>query len=119
MEANLIILRKDRIMPRVINVQVTSQGALIPHSLVAEWTEVEVIKLERQLIVRPKHLPEQQEREAIVRALRQANLTSPLADSLSQQAAPVSPERRAELAQALAVGKPLSEIVIEERAERW
>jgi predicted DNA-binding antitoxin AbrB/MazE fold protein len=69
--------------------------------------------------VLPEELSTREEWETMVQALRQARLTSPLADTLLQQAAPVSPARRAELAQALAVGKPLSEIVIEERAERW
>jgi len=32
---------------------------------------------------------------------------------------PVSPEERAELAKKLSVGRPLSEVVIEEREERW
>ena len=62
---------------------------------------------------------EEERRETMVQSLRQARLTSPLANTLLQQAAPISPARRAELEQALATGKPLSEIVIEERAERW
>ncbi len=77
---------------------------------------------ERQKVriqVLPEELSAREEWEAMVQSLRHARLTSPLADTLLQQAAPVSPARRAELAQALAVGKPLSEIIIEERAERW
>ena len=106
-------------MATTIAVQMTPEGLLVPRAAVAGWTEIEVIKREQQIVIRPKKLSAQQEWEIIVQALRQARLTSPLADALSQQAAPISPVRRAELAQAMAVGRPLSEIVIEERAERW
>jgi len=106
-------------MTTTVTVQMTPDGLLVPHAAVAGWTEIEVIKRDQQMIIRPKKLSAQQEWETMVQALRQARLTSPLADTLSQQAAPISPARRAELAQAMAVGRPLSEIVIEERAERW
>jgi hypothetical protein len=106
-------------MNRTIAVQMTPEGLLVPHAAVAGWTEIEVIKRDQQIVIRPKRVSAQQEWETMVQALRQARLTSPLADTLSQQAAPISPARRAELAQAMAVGRPLSEIVIEERAERW
>ena len=106
-------------MNTVIDVQVTPQGLLIPHALVAEWVEVEAIKSSSWIIIQPKHLAGSQEREAITRALRTAKLTSPLNNALSQSAMPVSPARRAELARALAVGRALSDIVLEERTERW
>lgn len=81
------------------------------------------LKLQERQKVRIQVLPEElsarEEWETLVQALRQAQLTSPLGDALLQRAAPVSPARRAELAQALAVGKPLSDIIIEERTERW
>ena len=106
-------------MATTIVVQMTPEGLLVPRDAVAGWTEIEVIKRDQQIVIRPKKLSAQQEWEIVAQALRQARLTSPLADVLSQQAAPISPARRAELAQAMAVGRPLSEIVIEERAERW
>ncbi len=106
-------------MATMIAVQMTPEGLLVPRAAIAGWTEIEVIKREQQIVIRPKKLSAQQEWEIMVQALRQARLTSPLADTLSQQTTPISPARRAELAQAMAVGQPLSEIVIEERAERW
>ena len=68
-------------MTTIIDVKVTPQGLLIPHALVAEWREVEVVKVGNQIVVRPKHRSELREREALIDALRRANLTSPLADS--------------------------------------
>jgi hypothetical protein len=106
-------------MATTIAVQMTPEGLLVPRAAVAGWTEIEVIKQDQQIVIRPKNLSAQQEWETMVQALRQARLTSPLANALSQQTAPISPARRAELAQAMAVGRPLSEIIIEERAERW
>ena len=106
-------------MATTITVQITPEGLLVPRAAVAGWEEIEVIKREQQIVIRPKKVSARQEWETMVQSLRQARLTSPLADTSSGQAVPISPERRAELAQALAIGKPLSEIVIEERAERW
>ena len=106
-------------MATTITVQMTPEGLLVPRAAVAGWEEIEVIKREQQIVIRPKKVSARQEWETMVQSLRQARLTSPLADTSSGQAVPISPARRAELAQALAIGKPLSEIVIEERAERW
>lgn len=106
-------------MTKIIDVKVTPQGVQIPRTLVEDWVEVQMIKSGQQIIIRPKEASEQGKREKIIRALRAAKLTSPLNDELAQQAAPISPARRAELAQALAGDKPLSEIILEERAERW
>ncbi len=49
-------------------------------------------------------------------AIRIVKLTSPLNNALSQAAMSISPARRAELARALAVGRALSDIVLEERS---
>lgn len=58
------------------------------------------------------------ERKQIRAAFRAAGLSSPPVAPESVEAKKLSPERRAELARRAAVGRPLSEIVIENRKDR-
>ena len=104
-------------MTRTIAVQMTPQGLLIPRAALGDWDEVEVWQENQRIIIQPQALSPAQERELVIQALRQDGLLVEMAgESLSP---PVTPEERAELAKKLGVGRPLSEIVIEERRTGW
>jgi hypothetical protein len=96
----------------------TSQGLLIPRTAIREWLgqEIEVIKDQEHIIIRPRPKP-RTERERVLHALETAGLLLP-PEPLPPSHIPVSPEEQAELARKFSVGQPLSEIVIEERADR-
>ncbi|RMF36606.1 MAG: hypothetical protein D6759_03390 [Chloroflexi bacterium] len=106
-------------MATKINAQTTPQGLLIPRAALQGWDEVEVIREEGQIIIRP--VPPTRKREAIrdlvIQTLREDGLLVEMkGESLWP---PVTPEERAELARKLSVGQPLSEIALEEREEGW
>lgn len=105
-------------MATTITVQITPQGVLIPHAAVQEWIEqgLEVIKDEQRIIIQPRSAP-RTERERVLRILEESGLL--VKPRWEPVIPPVSPEERAELAKKLSVGRPLSEIIIEEREERW
>ncbi len=100
-----------------IAVQMTPQWLMIPRSVVQDWREIEVVRQEQCIVIRPKSLPTTQAREAAIEALRQDGLLAEM------PAAPLTPPvtlaERAALAKKLSVGRPLSEIVREEREAGW
>ncbi|HID62583.1 MAG TPA: hypothetical protein EYP49_07585 [Anaerolineae bacterium] len=100
-----------------IAVQITPQGVLIPHAAVQEWIEqgLEVIKDEQRIIIQPRSAP-RTERECVLRILEDSGLL--VEPHWEPVTSPISPKERAELAKKLSVGRPLSEVVIEEREER-
>jgi len=100
-----------------INIQVLPQGLLVPRSAILEWLErgVEAVRDGEQIIIRPK--TELTERERVIRILEEAGLL--VKPDWEPTSPPVSDAELAELAQKFSVGQPLSEIVIEEREERW
>ncbi len=65
----------------------------------------------------PVNLTSQQEHELSIQALREDGLLVEMERPAIQP--PVSEEKRAELARKLSVGRPLSEIIIEEREAGW
>jgi hypothetical protein len=69
------------------------------------------------IVIQPKALTPDQERELVIRTLRQHGLLVEMAGE--PLAHPATPEERAALAKKLSVGRPLSEIVIEERRAGW
>ena len=97
--------------------QMTPQGLLIPRAAFQDWGEIEVVQEKQRIVVQPKSLTPSQERELAIEALRQDGLlVEMVAEPISP---PVTPEERAQLAKKLSVGRPLSEIVIEERRAGW
>jgi len=104
-------------MDASINIQVLPQGLLVPRSAILEWLErgVEAVRDGEQIIIRPK--TELTERERVIRILEEAGLL--VKPDWEPTSPPVSDAELAELAQKFSVGQPLSEIVIEEREERW
>lgn len=110
-------------MPATIAVQMIQQGLLIPRTALADWgtKELEAVWEEHAIVIRPKALPPAQKRdlmrEAVTDALREDGL---LVEMTGEPLfPPVTPDERAKLAKRLDTGRPLSEIVIEERRAGW
>ena len=100
-------------MSNVPTVQMTEQGLLVPQALLQHWGEVEVVQRPTYIIIKPRQSENQPEQ--LIQEMKAAGLIVEL------QAAPppvVTPPERAALAHRLSQGRPLSEIVIEERADR-
>lgn len=98
--------------------QVTPHGLLIPRAAIHEWLErgVEVVKDKERIVIQPKPAP-RGERERVLQILEGSGLL--VKPQWEPTSPPVSPAERAELAKKFSVGQPLSEILIEEREERW
>ena len=99
-------------------VKVTSQGVLVPRPLLQAWGDVQEVEIEQRndaIIIKPKGRSADQLRERIIDEMRAAGLV----EDLGWTTPPVvSAEERARLARVLSGGKPLSEIIIEEREDR-
>lgn len=97
-----------------VEVKVTDEGLLIPHEAYESFGEVEIVRTPEAIVIQPKY----KSREQIVKMLQNRGLLL-----RSQQAMPpekpISQEERAILAHKFSVGRPLSEIIIEEREDRW
>ncbi|GAB4549647.1 MAG: hypothetical protein Kow0063_44460 [Anaerolineae bacterium] len=101
-----------------VAVKVTSQGVLVPRPLITAWGDVEEVEIEQQadaIIITPKVNQASQLQAQIVRQMKTAGLIEDLPWAQPRQ---VSPEERARLAKKLSHGKPLSEIIIEDRGDR-
>lgn len=103
-------------MATTIPVQITQQGLLIPRAVIQEWVEqgIQVVRDEQSIIIRPK--PARTDVRKQVRQVLRA--TGMLYEPHWEMPSPVSAEERADLAKRLAQGRPLSEIVIEDRQDR-
>jgi hypothetical protein len=101
-----------------IEAQVTPQGLLIPRAVIREWLEqgVDVIKDKDRIVIQPRSTP-QTERERVLQILEASGLLLPT-EPLPPSHKPVSAEEQAELARKFSAGRPLSEIVIEDREDR-
>lgn len=106
-------------MGTAIATQMVPQGLLVPRSALGEWLErgVEAVKEKERIVIRPKSVI-LDEREQVLRILEEAGLLLP-PEPLPASHVPISAEKRAELGRKFSVGRPLSEIIIEERNERW
>lgn len=104
-------------MSTAIAVQITKQGIFLPRATYQDWGDIEVVKEKQRIIVRPKVLTSQRERKLAIQALREDRLLAEL--NWEPTYPPASSEERAELARKLSVGRPLSEIIIEERKAGW
>ncbi|TEU14019.1 MAG: hypothetical protein E3J21_17115 [Anaerolineales bacterium] len=101
-----------------IAVQIDPKGLLIPRAAIREWLEqgVEVIKDKERIIIQPRSAP-RTERERVLQILEASGLL--VKPQWEPTSPPVSSTELAELAEKFSVGRPLSEIAIEEREERW
>lgn len=99
-------------------VKVTAQGILIPRPLIQEWGDIQEVEIEQYsdvLIIRPKGQYIGQLHQRVIKEMKEAGLV----EDLPWGHPPVvSDERRADLAKRLSQGRPLSEIIIEEREDR-
>jgi virulence-associated protein VagC len=101
-----------------VDMKVTSRGVLVPRPLLAAWGDVEEVEIEQRedaIIIKPKESQGASVGEQIVRQMKADGLVETLP---WKQPPTVSPEKRAELAEKLSRGKPLSEVIIEGREER-
>lgn len=99
-----------------VTVQITSEGLFVPHALIQDWEEVEVITEAQRIIIQPKVTPSA-ENQQILHLLESCGFQLS-AEILPTDYQPLSPEEQVELIQAFSVGKPLSTMIVEERAER-
>ena len=102
-------------MSTAADIQVTEEGILLPRAIYQDWGDIQVIKGERCVIVCSKGSDTQRDRSLAVYVLRADGLLAESGLSVSS----ASPEERAELAEKLSVGQPLSEVVIRERESGW
>lgn len=102
-------------MSIVIAAKVTPRGVLVPRPLITAWGDVQEVEIEQHpnlIIIRPKDGGARQLRNQIVSEMKAAGLVQ---DLLWAQPSAISSEERARLAERLSYGKPLSEIIIEDR----
>jgi hypothetical protein len=106
-------------MTTIIATKMTPQGLLIPRDEIQEWAqaELEAVKSDRGIMIRPKALTAGEERALDMQILEEAGLLLPV-EPLSVPVPSISAERQANLVRKLSVGKPLSEVIIEEREDR-
>jgi hypothetical protein len=105
-------------MATQLPVKMTAKGLLIPHSSLQQWGEIEVWQEENRIVIQPKvSKTPTRERALAEQVLREDGLLLDIGGvPLSP---PVTPAERAELAQKLGAGRPLSELVLEERQNGW
>ena len=105
-------------MTKVVAVKVTPQGVLVPRPLITAWGDIQEVEIEQRphaIIIKPKANRVSQLHAQIVSEMKAVGL---IEDLPWAQPPVVSPEERARLAKKLSHGKPLSEIIIEDREDR-
>jgi len=102
-------------MGKIVAAKVTPQGVLVPRRLITAWGDVEEGEIEQYadaIVIKPKANRTRQPHAQIVSEMKAAGL---IEDLPWAQPPAVSSEERAHLAKRLSHGKPLSEIIIEDR----
>jgi len=97
--------------------QITTQGIFIPRTMVESWQEIEVVTEPQRIVIQPKATA-LTEHERVIQIVEDCGFLLS-SEPLPKDYVPLSEEEKEELRQALSVGKPLSEIVLEDREERW
>jgi hypothetical protein len=90
---------------------------MISHPLIDAWGEASDLEIEQiadALVIRPKANHDRRLRDRIVNEMKTAGL---IEDLPWAQPPTISLEERARLAEKLGHGKPLSELILEEREE--
>lgn len=105
-------------METTITTQMTPQGLLVPRAALGEWLErgVEAVREKEWIIIRPKAVA-LEERDLALRILDEAGLLLP-PEPLPTSHIIISTEKRAELGRKFSQGRPLSQIIIEDREDR-
>jgi len=101
-----------------INPQLTAQGVLIPLQAVQEWLDqgLEIVKDKDRIVIRPRS-QSTPNRARVLQVLDEAGLLAPT-EPLPADFKPLSPHEKEVLSRKLSAGRALSEIIIEERADR-
>jgi hypothetical protein len=101
-----------------INLQLTAQGVLIPLQAVQEWLDrgLEIVKDKEQIVIRPRPQPVP-DRAKVLQVLDEAGLLSP-PEPLPPGFKPLSAQEKEALSHKLSLGRSLSSLIIEERADR-
>ena len=104
-------------MGQKVAVKVTPEGVMVSHPLVDAWGEAPDLEIEQvagALVIRPKANHTRRLYDRIVDEMKAAGLVEDLPWA---QPPTISLEERASLAEKLELGRPLSELVLEEREE--
>jgi hypothetical protein len=105
-------------MTRVVAAKVTPQGVLVPRPLITAWGDIEEVEIEQHadvIVIKPKDDNARHSQAQIVNGMKATGL---IEDLPWAQPPVVSAKERASLAKKLSHGKPLSEIIIEDREDR-
>jgi virulence-associated protein VagC len=108
--------KQGRYMGKLIPLEITERGILIPCEALDELDEdeLEAVREGDRIVIRPR-LGSADERERVGQVLRAAGL---LYEPGWEQPSPVSEKERARLARKLAAGGPLSETILADRQDR-
>lgn len=103
---------------KVVAVKVTPEGVLVPRPLLRAWGDIQEVEIEQHpnaIVIKPKADHTSQLHAQIVSEMKAEGL---IEDLPWAQPPMVSSEERARLAKELSHGKPLSEIIVEDREDR-
>ena len=101
----------------VVAAKVTPRGVLVPRALIATWGDLREVEIEQYadtVVIRPRPSEAAAWRDQMIDRMKIAGL---IEDLLWPAPPAVSPEARARLAEKLSQGKPLSELIMEDREE--
>ncbi len=101
----------------IIAAKVTPRGVLVPRKLIAALGDVQEVRIEGRpdaVVITRKAEHDDAWRSDIIHKMKAAGL---IEDLPWPEPPVVSPEARARLAEKLSHGKPLSELIIEDREE--
>lgn len=103
-------------MSTPVSVKVTKEGLLLPRQAYQDLGEVEVLRRPDYILIKSKAISNRELHARITEILRKAGL---LVELTWERPPTVPPEERAELSRKFSIGRPLSEIIIEEREGGW
>jgi hypothetical protein len=101
----------------IIARRVTQRGVLVPRALIRAWGNIQEVEIEQRpdaVVIKPKAARAGDLRDQVVNKMEAAGLIEKLP---WPQPPRVAAEVRARLAEKLSRGKPLSEIIMEDREE--
>jgi hypothetical protein len=99
-----------------VPVKITEEGLLLPRQAYQDLGEVEVLRHPDYILIKSKVISNRGLCAQVTEIMRKAGL---LVEPAWKRPPTVPPEERATLARKFSIGPPLSEIIIEEREERW
>ena len=101
----------------VVAAKVTPRGVLVPRALIAAWGDAREVEIEKHadtVVIRPRPAEAAPWRGQVIGKMKAAGL---IEEMPWPEPPVVSPEARARLAAKLSHGKPLSELIQEDREE--